>query len=59
MNKKIIKPLCVCSNCGADVVPTKAEAGRFIIQFRKAPYDRQALSEYGKKGGRPRKVKLD
>lgn len=50
-----IKPLCVCENCGADVVPSKTQAGSFLMQFRKTPYDAVKLAEYGKRGGRPRK----
>ena len=58
-NKKTIKitPLCLCSNCEAEIVPTKAEAGRFLMQFRKTPYDSKKMAEYGKLGGRPRKQK--
>lgn len=57
--KKTVKitPLCVCKNCEAEVVPTKAEAGRFLMQFRKTAYDPAKMSEYGKLGGRPRKTK--
>jgi hypothetical protein len=51
-----IKPLCVCEKCGAGVTPSKAEAGRFLMQFRKTPYDPKKMAEYGKLGGRPRKV---
>lgn len=54
---KKIKPLCVCENCGVEVTPSKAEAGRFLMQFRKTPYDSEKMSEYGKLGGRPRKNK--
>lgn len=57
-NKTIkIKPLCVCDSCGAEVIPSKAEAGRFLMQFRKTAYDPAKMSEYGKLGGRPRKQK--
>jgi len=52
-----IKPLCACIECGAEVVPTKKEAGQFLIQFRKAGYDKETYTEYGKRGGRPRKEK--
>lgn len=52
-----IKPLCKCENCKSDVTPSKTEAGRFLMQFRKTPYDKEKLAEYGKKGGRPKKVK--
>ena len=52
-----IKPLCVCTKCEAEIVPTKAETGRFLMQFRKTPYDSKKMSEYGKLGGRPRKQK--
>lgn len=52
-----IKPLCICSACEAEVVPTKKEAGQFLMQFRKTPYDSKKMSEYGKLGGRPRKKK--
>lgn len=54
MTKKIV-PLCKCENCGVDVTPSKTEAGRFLMQFRKTPYDPIKLAEYGKKGGRPKK----
>lgn len=59
MKEKKIKPICQCAECGADVVPTKKEAGRFFLQFRKTPYDPEKMSEYGKKGGRPRKNKIE
>jgi len=59
MNKETItiKPICLCESCGASVVPTKTEAGKFLMQFRKTPYDPAKLAEYGKRGGRPRKEK--
>lgn len=57
MKTKKIKPLCKCKKCDADVTPSKAEAGRFLMQFRETPYDPKKMSEYGKKGGRPRKKK--
>ncbi len=57
MNTKKIKPMCKCDNCGADVTPSKKEAGAFLIQFRKTPYDSVHLAEIGKKGGRPPKKK--
>ena len=60
MSKKTtikIKPLCLCTNCKAEVIPSKAEAGRFLMQFRKTPYDSKKMSEYGKLGGRPKKIK--
>ncbi|UOF78891.1 hypothetical protein [Caudoviricetes sp.] len=52
-----IKPLCQCEKCGADITPSKTEAGRFLMQFRKTPYDADRLKEIGKLGGRPRKQK--
>lgn len=57
MEKEVrkIKPVCLCEKCGAEVVPSKAEAGRFLMQFRKTPYDAERLREIGKKGGRPKK----
>lgn len=54
--KKTIKPLCLCVKCGADVVPTKTEAGRFLMQFRKTPYDPATQRAYGMLGGRPKKT---
>lgn len=56
MDKKII-PLCTCEKCGADVTPTKADAGRFLLQFRKNKPTAEQLREYGKMGGRPPKNK--
>jgi hypothetical protein len=52
-----IKPLCVCAGCGAEVTPSKTEAGRFLMQFRKTPYDAERLKKIGSLGGRPRKQK--
>lgn len=54
---KKLKPLCVCKNCGADVVPSKQEAGRFLVQFRETAVDPIKASEYGKRGGRGKKKK--
>lgn len=54
--KKII-PICKCDNCGADVTPTKSEGGRFMLQFRKRKPSAEQLREYGKLGGRPKKIK--
>lgn len=53
---KKLTPLCKCESCGADIMPTKEMVGRYLIQFRKTPYNADRLREIGKKGGRPRKV---
>jgi len=49
-----IKPVCVCESCGADVVPSKAEAGKFLIQFRTKTATKKQLSAAGKKGASKR-----
>jgi hypothetical protein len=56
---KKIKPICLCSNCDQPVIPTKADAGRFLLQFRKTPTDPVAASRYGKMGGRGNKKKVN
>lgn len=50
-----LKPMCVCKSCGADITPSKQEAGRFLVQFRKTEVDPIKASEYGKRGGRGNK----
>lgn len=55
MTQKKIKPLCLCAKCGTEVIPTKKEAGQFLIQFRKTPYDTEHLKRIAKLGGRKKK----
>ncbi len=45
-----IKPLCVCPTCKAEIIPSKKEAGTFLVQFKKTQSSVEHMKRISKLG---------